>query len=59
MRYRFNLLIKVFFLILFIGLTAFLFAFQFPEHLGNTAYNFHAKYAKYFEFQILLSIVFN
>ena len=51
------LIFQLFFLILFIGLTAFLFAFQFPEHLGNTAYNFHAKYAKYFSLAATILIV--
>ena len=44
-------------LILFIGLTAFLFAFEFPQHLGNDAYNFHAKYAKYFSLAATILVV--
>ena len=44
-------------LILFIGLTAFLFAFKFPQHLGNDAYNFHAKYAKYFSLAATILVV--
>jgi len=48
---------QLFFLILFIGLTAFLFAFEFPEHIGNDVYNFHAKYAKYFSLAATILIV--
>lgn len=51
------LIFQLFFLISFIGLTAFLFAFKFPEHLGNDAYNFHAKYAKYFSLAATIMIV--
>ena len=51
------LIFQLFFLILFIGLTAFLFAFEFPEHLGNDVYNFHVKYAKYFSLTATILIV--
>jgi len=51
------LIFQMVFLTLFIGLTAFLFAFEFPVHMGNDTYNFHATYAKYFSLAATIMIV--
>lgn len=51
------LIFQMVFLTLFIGLTAFLFAFEFPLHTGNDTYNFHATYAKYFSLAATILIV--
>lgn len=51
------LIFQMVFLTIFIGLTAFLFAFKFPEHMGNEIYNFHATYAKYFSLAATILIV--
>lgn len=52
------LIFEMFFFTLFILLTVFLFSYQFPEHLDNEAFNFHAKYAKYISLLCTFLIVF-
>ncbi len=51
------LVFQMVFLMLFIGLTAFLFAYNFEQHVGNESYNFHATYAKYFSLLATILIV--
>jgi len=51
------LIFQMVFLTLFIGLTAFLFAYNFEQHLGNESFNFHATYAKYFSLAATILIV--
>lgn len=51
------LIFQMVFLTLFIGLTAFLFAFNFEQHMGNESFNFHATYAKYFSLAATILIV--
>ena len=41
------LIFELIFLSVFVSITVFLFSYEFPLHLGNEAFNFHAKYAKY------------
>ena len=52
------LIFQLVFLTLFIGLTAFLFSYNFEQHLGNESFNFHATYAKYFSLAATILIVF-
>lgn len=42
------LIFELVFLSIFILLTAFLFSYDFKEHIDNPFYTFHSKYAKYF-----------
>ncbi len=51
------LIFQMVFLTLFIGLTAFLFAYNFEQHIGNESFNFHATYAKYFSLVATILIV--
>ena len=51
------LIFQMVFLTLFISLTAFLFAYNFEQHVGNASFNFHAKYAKYFSLFATILIV--
>lgn len=51
------LIFELFFLTLFIGLTIFLFTYDFKTHLDQTSYNFHAIYAKYFSLACTFLII--
>ncbi|OQY02358.1 MAG: hypothetical protein B6I20_06930 [Bacteroidetes bacterium 4572_117] len=51
------LIFQLVLLILFIVLTAFLFAYNFHQHAGNESFNFHATYAKYFSLAATILIV--
>ncbi|MDF1551283.1 MAG: SpoIIE family protein phosphatase, partial [Bacteroidales bacterium] len=51
------LIFELVFLSLFIGLTAFLFSYNFKTHLNNVSYNFHATYAKYFSLACTFLII--
>ncbi len=51
------LIFQMVFLTLFVGLTAFLFSYNFEQHLGNESFNFHATYAKYFSLTATILIV--
>jgi serine phosphatase RsbU (regulator of sigma subunit) len=51
------LIFELFFLSLFIGLTIFLFTYDFKTHLNQTSYNFHAIYAKYFSLACTFLII--
>ncbi len=51
------LIFELFFLTLFIGLTIFLFTYDFKTHLNQASYNFHAIYAKYFSLACTFLII--
>ena len=51
------LIFELFFLTLFIGLTVFLFSYDFKEHVNNQFYTFHSKYAKYFSLACTFLII--
>lgn len=51
------LIFELVFLTLFIGLTVFLFSYDFKPHLNNASYNFHATYAKYFSLACTFLII--
>jgi serine phosphatase RsbU (regulator of sigma subunit) len=42
---------------IFIGLTVFLFSYEFKEHVNNSFYTFHSKYAKYFSLACTFLII--
>lgn len=51
------LIFEMSFLTVFILLTVFLFSYEFPTHLNSDAFNFHAKYAKYFSLACTFLII--
>ncbi len=51
------LILQLVFLTLFIGITIFLFAYDFKPHLDDAVYTFHAKYAKYFSLACTFLVV--
>jgi len=51
------MIFELVFLSLFIGLTSFLFSYDFKAHLDNESYTFHATYAKYFSLACTFLII--
>ena len=51
------MIFELVFLSLFIGLTSFLFSYDFKPHLDNESYTFHALYAKYFSLACTFLII--
>jgi len=51
------LIFEIFFFIFFSALSVFLFTYDFKFHAGEDAYNFHAKYAKYFSLAATIAII--
>jgi len=51
------MIFELVFLSLFIGLTTFLFSYDFKVHMENESYTFHATYAKYFSLACTFFII--
>ncbi len=51
------MIFELVFLSLFIGLTSFLFSYDFKSHIENESYTFHAIYAKYFSLACTFLII--
>jgi serine phosphatase RsbU (regulator of sigma subunit) len=51
------MIFELVFLSIFIGLTSFLFSYNFETHLDSESYTFHAKYAKYFSLACTFLII--